>query len=106
MTALRFAALWKGECVPSVCKTCQVLVRPGAKHRRAEIAMRLVGLVICFVVASGLLAAGLYLLYMEAFVARIISGQAIGIGATLAFVGGAWLWVDFVGPILRGENLG
>ena len=63
-------------------------------------------LVLCFVLASALLVAGLYLLYMEAFVARLISARAIGISATLTLVGGAWLWADFVRPMLRGENIG
>lgn len=63
-------------------------------------------LVFSFLLASALFGAGLYLLFLEVFVARIIMGRMLAIGGLLLAAGGAWLWADFVGPLIRGEKMG
>jgi multisubunit Na+/H+ antiporter MnhC subunit len=65
-----------------------------------------VRLILSFVVAGTFLAAGLYLLFSQAFTAKFLTMDGIGLGVVLAFIGGAWLWSDFVRPILRGEKIG
>lgn len=56
--------------------------------------------VVSFVVASSLFAAGSYLLYLEAFEARVWLSKVIAAGAFLVFLGGGWLWADFIAPML------
>jgi hypothetical protein len=63
-------------------------------------------LILSFVVASALLAAGLYVLFIQAFTAKFLTIRGIGLGIVLTFVGCAWLWVDFIRPMLRGEKIG
>jgi len=55
---------------------------------------------ILFTFAAGLLIGGLYLIYLEVFVTRVIMGKMIGMGALLVTLGCAWLWADFIGPLL------
>jgi hypothetical protein len=52
-------------------------------------------LILSFVVASAFLAAGLYLLLSQAFTARFLTLDGIGLGIVLTFLGCAWLWLDF-----------
>ena len=63
-------------------------------------------LVLSFVFASAFLAAGLYVLFVQAFTAQFLTPDGISLGLVLAFVGGAWLWADFIRPTLRGEKVG
>jgi len=65
-----------------------------------------VRLVLSFVVASAFLAAGLYVLFLQAFTAEFSTVRGVGFGVVFAFIGGAWLWADFIRPMLRGENIG
>lgn len=51
-----------------------------------------------FVIASALLVGGLYLLYIELFAAQVIVGRITLAGAFLTFLGGAWLWADYINP--------
>jgi hypothetical protein len=67
-----------------------------------EIALRLV---LSFTIASACLVGGLFLLG-HAFVAKFFSMDAVGLGVVFSFIGGAWLWADFVRPALRGEKFG
>jgi hypothetical protein len=55
--------------------------------------------VLGFAVAVALFGAGVYLLCAELFVAPIIMGRMVGMGGFLAFLGGAWLWSDYIGPL-------
>ena len=59
--------------------------------------------VLLFVVASALLSAGLYLLYLQ-----FVSGNALGkvtmVGFTMALLGGYLLWADFIAPSREGER--
>jgi hypothetical protein len=64
-----------------------------------------VRLLFSLVIASAFLAVGLYLLFTQAFTAKFFTMDGVGLGLILAFVGGAWLWVDFIRPILRGEKI-
>ena len=53
---------------------------------------------ISFVVASAILAGGVYLLYLQIFHSRVIHGMALmGAGMAIA-VGAGWLFGDFVLP--------
>jgi hypothetical protein len=63
-------------------------------------------LMLSFLIASGFLAMGFYLLFTQAFTARFLTMDGIGLGLVLAFLGGAWLWADFINPFLRGEKVG
>jgi hypothetical protein len=65
-----------------------------------------VRLMLSFVIASAFLAVGLYLLFTQVFIAKFFTMDGVGLGLILTFVGGAWLWADFVRPILRGEKIG
>jgi hypothetical protein len=60
--------------------------------------------VVSFTVASALLMGGLYLLYIELMVAAIVMGKLVIAGAFVAFLGAAWLWADFIAPLLRGRE--
>jgi hypothetical protein len=59
--------------------------------------------IIGFCFGAALLGAGLYVLYVEAFVARVIMGKMIIMGTVLTGAGAAWLWVDYLSPIIRGR---
>jgi len=63
-------------------------------------------LILSFVVASAFLVAGLYVLFIQAFTARFLTIRGIGLGIVLTFVGCAWLWADFIRPMLHGEEIG
>jgi hypothetical protein len=57
-----------------------------------------------FVCASALLAAGLYMLYMQLFVLRSdihIFLHIVPAGGEWATLGACWLWEDFIGPWRR-----
>jgi hypothetical protein len=60
--------------------------------------------VLSFVFASALLIGGLYLLYMELVVASVVVGKLLLVGSFVAFLGAAWLWADFISPLLRGKS--
>jgi hypothetical protein len=64
-----------------------------------------VRLALIFVLASAFLVAGLFFLCYQAFIATFFSMDAIGMGIIFTFIGGAWLWADFVRPMLRGEKI-
>lgn len=53
-----------------------------------------------------MLGAGLYVLYLEIFVARIIMGRMLMLSGSLIGIGGAWLVYDFVIPWWRSEEVG
>jgi hypothetical protein len=65
-----------------------------------------VRLVLSFVVASAFLATGLYVLFLQAFMTEFSTVRGVGFGIVFAFIGGAWLWADFIQPMLRGEKVG
>jgi len=60
--------------------------------------------VISFVCATALLIGGLYLLYAQLFEAQLIHGLALMAAAVMFAPGGAWLWNDFVLPMMRRRN--
>lgn len=57
--------------------------------------------VVCFVIATAMVGAGLYILWDVIFVARRVAIAIGGVGLTFALVGGLWLWFDFGAPLLR-----
>jgi hypothetical protein len=63
---------------------------------------RLIG----FVCASSLLAAGLYVLYIQLFVAKLTIHifHFVPGGGEWAIVGACWLWEDFIGPWRHGPD--
>ena len=77
----------------------------GQKYRRKAIGDA-VRVVLSFVFASAFLAGGVFLLLHQAFIAKFLTMDGIGLGITLTFIGGAWLWADFVRPVLRGDKIG
>ena len=56
---------------------------------------------ICFVLASGILAGGLWLLYLQFFVWPATKGYVMAMTGFLIAIGGGWLLGDFVVPIFR-----
>jgi hypothetical protein len=72
-----------------------------AKHGRTPVRSML-----SFAIASAFLAVGLYLLFTQVFTAKFFTMDGVGLGLVLIFVGGVWLWSDFIRPILRGEKIG
>ncbi len=56
------------------------------------------------VFAVGLLCAGLFVLYLEVFQARIVWGRMLIMGSFLIVVGGAWLWSDFLAPLFKSDR--
>jgi hypothetical protein len=52
-------------------------------------------------VAISLLLAGLYILYLEIFVNPIARGHTLFVGVLVAFIGAAWLFSNFIAPMLR-----
>jgi hypothetical protein len=56
--------------------------------------------ILSFLCAIALLVAGLWLLYHDAFVATKVISWTVLMGAFLTYVGGAWLWSDFIGPLV------
>jgi hypothetical protein len=55
---------------------------------------------ISFLVACSLFVLGLVVFYLEVFVAPRPQGRLVMIGGMLIAVGGAWLWTDFIKPLL------
>ena len=46
------------------------------------------------------------MLLHQTLTAKFFTMDAIGLGIIFTFIGGAWLWADFVRPALRGEKIG
>lgn len=61
---------------------------------------------ICFLLAGGMLAGGLYLLYLQVFFSTVIYGRALLLAGMLIGVGAVWLLYDFLIPWWRGEEVG
>ena len=59
---------------------------------------------ISFVLAIALLGGGLYLLFLQLFVAGIIMGHFMEAGGFIAAIGAGWLWDDFIEPWLSGDD--
>jgi hypothetical protein len=59
---------------------------------------------ISFVLAIALLAAGLYLLFLQLFVSSRLNWHALDAAGALITLGACWLWEDFIGPWLRGDG--
>lgn len=57
--------------------------------------------VVGFILASALLGGGLYLLYLQLFIAQGFAGVLLVAGGFFVFLGGAWLWADFIAPALK-----
>jgi hypothetical protein len=57
---------------------------------------------VCLLVALGLLAGGIYLLYAELFFPHPAVGRIRGMfllmACSMAGIGAYWLWVDFLSP--------
>ena len=53
-----------------------------------------------FILASALLGGGLYLLYLQFFIAKGFAGVLLVAGGFFVFPGVAWLWADFISPAL------
>ena len=51
-----------------------------------------------FALASALLAAGVYLLYQELFVASTVTAHLVAFGGLLTAGGVAWFWTDLIAP--------
>jgi hypothetical protein len=62
--------------------------------------------VICFALGASLFGAGVYLLYLEIFVATRVMGRLTAMGGFLMVIGGAWLWSDFIVPLWQGREVG
>jgi hypothetical protein len=56
--------------------------------------------VIGLLFALGLVGASAYILYLQAFHSRVIDSQYLVGGFVFGFLGLAWLWVDYIGPLL------
>ncbi len=63
-------------------------------------------ILLSFVLATCLLVAGLYILYLEFFITNVIVGRMLIMGSVFTFIGAAWLWADFISPLLRGKEVG
>ena len=59
-----------------------------------------------FLFLSAMLAASLYVLYMQAFVSDVIEGQYLYGAGFFGSVAAAAIWYDFIAPLLRGSNEG
>ena len=60
--------------------------------------------IVCFVVASAMFAGGLYTTYNTLIVEHMF-GRYMLMGVFLAGLGGYWLWIDFLGPMVgRGDD--
>ena len=55
---------------------------------------------ICFVAASAMSGFGLYVMFNTIIVEHAFS-RFVLMGFFLAGLGGYWLWLDFIGPLLR-----
>ncbi len=53
-----------------------------------------------FLIALGLVSASAYILYLQAFHSRVIDSQYLFGAFVFGFLGLAWLWVDYIGPLL------
>ena len=62
-------------------------------------------LMLSFLIASAWLATALYVLFAQAFTAKFVTPDGCAFGIVLTYVGSAWLWVDFIGPMMRGEKI-
>lgn len=51
--------------------------------------------------ALGLAGSGAYVLYMQIFHSGVIEGQYLFGASIFGFLGLAWLWVDYIRPLLR-----
>jgi hypothetical protein len=57
--------------------------------------------IICFLVAAAMFGGGLYILWDSIVVAHLALLRMAVVGASLAFIGGIWLWIDFGAPLVR-----
>lgn len=57
---------------------------------------KLIGLLL----ALGMIGGSGYILYMQAFHSSVIKGEWLYGAAIFGFLGLAWLWADYIGPLL------
>jgi hypothetical protein len=60
--------------------------------------------VVCFVLATALLASGIFILTRKMHGSPNMVFGVLEAGATLAFAGAVWIWEDFLGPWLHGPD--
>jgi hypothetical protein len=60
--------------------------------------------ILSFIAASLLLFGGIYLVVFEAFEADAVRGVVLLAAGMMMAAGGAWLFDDFIRPVLRGKE--